>query len=145
MEWGSVAASGAGQDRQAMTFLPERRPRASEVITSPLSFLVEPLPFWLKAKSTRPAGIEETPWAGAAELYITVSALAWVKPLIKTVGVVLPVRPLLAPFFETFTPFDPLKSSVPMEVSPPVLVFGLSERSECDAPWAKDGTPLAST
>jgi hypothetical protein len=41
---------------QAMTFLPESSPRASEVITSPLPFSVEPLPlplpFWLSARST---------------------------------------------------------------------------------------------
>ena len=42
------------QGDQAMTFLPESRPRASEVITSALPFWVEPLPlpFWLKARST---------------------------------------------------------------------------------------------
>jgi hypothetical protein len=37
---------------QAMTFLPESRPKASEAITSASLFWVEPLPFWLRARST---------------------------------------------------------------------------------------------
>jgi hypothetical protein len=56
----------------------------------------------------------------------------------------LPGWPVLEAFFEPLTPFDALKSSVPMEVLPPVLVFKLAEPSDWDAPWAKDGTPLAS-
>lgn len=135
---------------QAMTFLRESKLRASDVITSALPFWVEPLPFWLKARSTIPAVLDETPWADEAGLYITVSALAWVTPLIKTVGVLLPTRPALELFFEPLTPFDPLEFSVPMDVSPPVVVppvvvCGLSERSECDAPWATNNTPSAST
>ena len=129
-----------------MTFLPLRRPSARLAITSELSFRAVPLSLWLKATSTKPVMLNEPPcWVGAAELYNTVSGLAWVNPLIEIVGVLLTMRPVLEPFFEPLTPFDPLKSSVPMEVSPPVLVFELAEPSDWDALWAKDGTPLAST
>ena len=43
-----------------MTFLPESRSRASEVITSALPFWVEvePLPFWLKAMLTTLGDVE---------------------------------------------------------------------------------------
>src|SRR2546430_2664128 len=63
---------------QAMPFWPESGPGASDVTPSALPWGAEPLPlpFWLKTGSTRPAVLDETPWAGAAGLYITVSVLA---------------------------------------------------------------------